>query len=75
MILSSKLRETKKNVHTNSLPNSHSTFKETGVMANTKEKMQSNRKASDLCSGDVAFKSRQRKITLKFFMGFLSTIN
>jgi hypothetical protein len=44
-------------------------------MADTKGKKKSSRKASDLCLGDVAFKYRQRKITLKFLVGFLSTIN
>jgi len=39
MILSSKLKEAKeKKTHTNLLPNSQSTFKETAVMADTNNK-------------------------------------
>jgi len=47
------------------LPNSRSTFMETVAVADTTKNIQSSRKASGLCSGDAALKSRQKKQTIK----------
>ena len=57
MVLSTKLTDTKEDTHThtNLLPNSRSMFKETVVVAGTKENIQLSRKSADLCSGDFSF--------------------